>query len=99
MEYILTFLGTSEDEVTSKDFMKVYWHATINNSNLNTDEAKISNLQNYLGSDSPVEEWYEVTGKALNKWPDFELLDLDYVICHMVSRLTNLVMSRSQGLT
>jgi hypothetical protein len=26
------------------------------------------------------------------------LLDLDYVICHMVSRLTNLVMSRSQGL-
>jgi len=25
------------------------------------------------------------------------LLDLDYVICHMVSRLTNLVMSWSQG--
>jgi hypothetical protein len=27
----------------------------------------------------------------------FLLLDLDYVICHMVSRLTNLVMYRSQG--
>jgi hypothetical protein len=26
------------------------------------------------------------------------VLDLDYVICHMVSRLTNLVMSWSQGL-
>ena len=26
------------------------------------------------------------------------MLDLDYVICHMVSRLTNLVMYRSQGL-
>ena len=26
-----------------------------------------------------------------------ELLELDYVICHMVSRLTNLVMSWSQG--
>jgi hypothetical protein len=26
------------------------------------------------------------------------LLDLDYVICHMVSRSTNLVMSRSQEL-
>ena len=25
------------------------------------------------------------------------LLELDYVICHMVSRLTNLVMSWSQG--
>jgi len=72
MERIPTFLGTSEDEVTSKDFMKVYRRATINNSNLNTDEAKISNLQNYLGSDSPAEDWYEATGKALNKWPDFE---------------------------
>ena len=72
MERIPTFLGTSEDEVTSKDFMKVYRRATINNSNLNTDEAKISNFQNYLGSDSPAEEWYEATGKALNKWPDFE---------------------------
>ena len=72
MERIPTFLGTSEDEVTSKDFMKVYRRATINNSNLNTDEAKISNFQNYLGSDSPAEEWYEATGKALTKWPDFE---------------------------
>ena len=26
-----------------------------------------------------------------------KVLDLDYVICHMVSRLTNLVMSQSQG--
>ena len=40
---------------------------------LTTDEAKISNFQNYLGSDSPAEEWYEATGKALNKWADFEL--------------------------
>ena len=72
MERIPTFLGTSEDEVTSKDFMKVYRCATINNSNLNTDEAKVTNFQNYLGSDSPVEDWYEATGKALNKWPDFE---------------------------
>ena len=73
MECIPTFLGTSEDKVTSKDFIKVYQHATINNSNLNTDEVKISNFQNYLDSDSPVEEWYKATGKALNKWPDFEL--------------------------
>ena len=29
---------------------------------------------------------------------DVKLLDLDYVICHMVSRLTNLVIYRSQGL-
>ena len=72
MERIPTFLGTSEDEVTSKDFMKVYQCTTINNSNLNTDEAKISNFQNYLGLDSPAEEWYEVTGKALTKWQDFE---------------------------
>jgi hypothetical protein len=72
MERIPTFLGTSEDEVTSKDFMKVYRRATINNSNLNTDEAKISNFQNYLGSDSPAEEWYEATGKVLTKWQDFE---------------------------
>ena len=73
MEHIPTFLGMSEDEVTSKEFMKVYQHAIINNTNLNTNKAKISNFQNYLGLDSPVEEWYEVTGKALNKWPDFEL--------------------------
>ena len=26
-----------------------------------------------------------------------KVLELDYVICHMVSRLTNLVMSWSQG--
>ena len=72
MECIPTFLGMSKDKVTSKDFMKVYQHATINNSNLNTDEARISNFQNYLGSDSPVEEWYEATGKVLTKWQDFE---------------------------
>ena len=29
------------------------------------------------------------------QWLD--MLELDYVICHMVSRLTNLVMSWSQG--
>ena len=28
---------------------------------------------------------------------NFQVLKLDYVICHMVSRLTNLVMSWSQG--
>jgi hypothetical protein len=72
MERIPTFLGTSEDEVTSKDFMKVYRRATVNNSNLNTDEEKIANFQNYLGSDSPAEEWFMDTGKALTKWPDFE---------------------------
>ena len=27
----------------------------------------------------------------------YHVLELDYVICHMVSRLTNLVMSWSQG--
>jgi len=73
MERIPTFLGTGEDEVTSKDFMKVYRRATVNNSNMNTDAAKIENFQNYLGSDSPAEEWYEATGKALTKWPEFEL--------------------------
>jgi len=73
MERIPTFLGTGEDEVTSKDFMKVYRRATVNNSNMNTEEAKIGNFQNYLGSDSPAEEWYEEIGKTLTKWPEFEL--------------------------
>lgn len=50
------FLGTGENEVTSKDFMKVYQRATVNNSNMNTDVVKIENFQNYLGSDSPAEE-------------------------------------------
>jgi len=77
MERIPTFLGTREDEVTSKDFMKVYRRAAINNSNMNSDEAKITNFQNYLGSDSPAEEWYEETGKALNKWPEFEAAFFD----------------------
>ena len=73
MERIPTFLGTGEDEVTSKDFMKVYRRATVNNSNMNTDPAKIENFQNYLESDSPAEEWYEDEGKKLTKWTDFEL--------------------------
>ncbi len=40
---------------------------------MNTDPAKIENFQNYLGSDSPAEEWYEDAGKKLTKWTDFEL--------------------------
>jgi hypothetical protein len=37
--------------------------------------------------------------KSISKLPQKHLLlDLDYVICHMVSRSTNLVMSRSQEL-
>lgn len=74
MEKIPTFLGTGDDEVTLKDFMKVYRHAAVNNSNLNMDPAKIENFQNYLGSDSPVEEWYEDEGKMLTKWTDFKLV-------------------------
>jgi hypothetical protein len=37
--------------------------------------------------------------KELGKWEEKveKVLDLDYVICHMVSRLTNLVMYQSQG--
>ena len=31
------------------------------------------------------------------KCSECKMLELDYVICHMVSRLTNLVMSWSQG--
>ena len=54
--------------------MKVYRRATVNNSNMNTDAVKIENFQNYLGSDSPAEEWYEATGKVLTKWPEFELV-------------------------
>ena len=53
--------------------MKVYRRAAVNNSNLNTDPAKIENFQNYLGSDLPAEEWYEDEGKMLTKWTDFEL--------------------------
>lgn len=72
MERIPIFVGTGEDEVTSKDFMKIYRRATINNSNMNTDAARIENFQNYLGSDSPAEEWYEDEGKVLTKWTEFE---------------------------
>jgi len=53
--------------------MKVYRWAAVNNSNMNTDEAKITNFQNYLESDSLVEDWYEDKGKVFTKWPDFEL--------------------------
>jgi len=40
---------------------------------MNMDPAKIENFQNYLGSDSPAEEWYKDEAKKLAKWMDFEL--------------------------
>ena len=45
----------------------------------------------------PGQDYFETFASTMRQATVHIVLKLDYVICHMVSRLTNLVMSWSQG--
>jgi hypothetical protein len=72
MESIPNFTGTQKDEISSADFLKKFRRNMTMLGQTNDDQAKIDAFQDYLGTDSPAEEWYNDANTPKLTWTAFQ---------------------------